>query len=173
MLRQIFSYRLIAIVIAFFIFINSAVFTIAGIILSIKGITLILKGELMTESKPGVYILESVDLFLLALVFLLFAIGIVKLFVPDAHQSIKVRNLHWLQIDTFTDLKMLLWEAVLVTLVVFFITTFVHEQENISWTLIVLPVSILLLAIGYYIMRKAESIHHKHAKNNDHQPPVE
>ena len=173
MWRQIFSYRIIAIVIALFIFINSVAFTIGGIMLSIKGIRMLLNGELLTESRPGIYILESVDLFLLALVFLLFAIGIIKLFIPDAHQSIKVRNLHWLKIDTFTDLKMLLWEAVLVTLVVFFITTFVHQQDHLDWTLIVLPISILLLAIGYYIMRKAEAIHHKQHENNDQLPPVE
>ena len=72
MWRQIFSYRIIAIIIALFIFLNSVAFTIGGIMLSIKGIRMLLNGELLTESKPGIYILKSVDLFLLALVYLLF-----------------------------------------------------------------------------------------------------
>lgn len=170
MLKQFFTYKLIAVLIAIFMVINSIAFTIAGITLSCKGIYKIFTGELGTEARPGVIIVESVDLFLLALVFLLFAIGIVKLFVPDAHRFIKVQNLHWLKINSFTDLKLLLWEAVLTTLVVFFITGYVHDMDNVDWTLLILPASILLLSVSYFIMKKTESSH----ENNDHQvPPAE
>ncbi len=155
-----FSYRIIAILIALFLFINSLAFNIGGIWLSCKGIYLIIKGEMLTEVRPGVMIMESIDVFLLALVFLVFAIGIIKLFVPDAHQSIKVRNLHWLKIENFTDLKMLLWETVLTTLVVFFVTGYVHNEEYVDWKMLTLPVSILLLAISYLIMKKSEPHHH-------------
>jgi uncharacterized membrane protein YqhA len=169
MFRQIFSYRIIAILIALFLFINSLAFTIGGAWLSIKGISHIIKGEIGGEMRPGVMIMESVDIFLLALVFLIFAIGIIKLFIPDAHQSIQVKNLHWLKINDFTDLKMLLWEAVLTTLVVFFITGYVHKMEHgLDWEMLILPVSILLLAISYYVMRKSESHHNKH----EDQPPT-
>ncbi len=170
MFRQILSYRSIAVVIAFFIFLNAIAFTIMGAYMSGKGIYLILKGEILGEARPGLMIMESVDIFLLALVFLVFAIGIIKLFVPDAHQAIKVRNLHWLKIENFTDLKMLLWEAVLTTLVVFFITGYVHNEDHIDWKIMILPVSILLLAISYFIMKKSESPHHK---EDDPAPPVE
>jgi uncharacterized membrane protein YqhA len=168
MFRQFFSYRIIAILIALFLFINSLAFTVGGVWLSCKGIYFILKGKIGSEIRPGVMIMESIDIFLLALVFLIFAIGIIKLFIPDAHQSIQVKNLHWLKINNFTDLKMLLWEAVLTTLVVFFITGYVHNVEHgVDWETLILPASILLLAISYYIMKKSETHHNKH----DDQPP--
>ena len=167
-LKQILSYRLIAILIATFLFVNSLAFTIGGIFLSVKGVYLILQGQIHEDVRPGIMIMESVDVFLLALVFLIFAIGIIKLFVPDAHQSIQVKNLRWLKINDFTDLKMLLWEAVLTTLVVFFITGYVHKAEHgVEWKALILPASILLLACSYFIMKKAE---HGHAKPDDKTP---
>ena len=169
MLRQIFSYRLIAVLIALFILINSIAFTIGGIFLSCKGIYLIVTEGMGTDSHPGLMIMESVDVFLLALVFMVFAIGIIKLFVPDAHQSITVRSLHWLKIRNFSDLKMLLWEAVLTTLVVFFITGYVHQEDHIDWKIMILPISILLLSISYFIMKKSESAH----PEENQMPPVE
>ena len=171
MLRNIFTYRVIAILIASFIFINSIAFTLGGIWLAVKGIFLIIEGGMGSEERPGLLIMESVDVFLLALVFLLFAIGIIKLFVPDAPQFVRVKNLHWLKINNFTDLKLLLWEAVLTTLVVFFITGYVHNSERLDWKVMILPISILLLSISYFIMKKSESAHHK--KEAEAIPPEE
>ena len=169
MLRKILSYRLIAILIALFLFVNSLAFTIGGIWISCKGIYIILNGGLRSEMRPGVLIMESIDVFLLALVFLIFAIGIIKLFVPDAHQSIQVKNLTWLKINNFTDLKLLLWEAVLTTLVVFFITSYIHKSEHgVDWETMILPLSIVLLSISYFIMKKSED---EHRKSDDQSPP--
>jgi uncharacterized membrane protein YqhA len=161
---------MIALLIAIFIFVNSIAFTIGGIWLACKGILMIIDGRMGSEERPGLLIMESVDVFLLALVFLLFAIGIIKLFIPDAPQFVKVKNLHWLKINNFTDLKLLLWEAVLTTLVVFFVTNYVHAQGHSDWKILILPVSILLLSISYFIMKKSET---SHKNEEDAVPPKE
>ena len=129
-------------------------------LLTVKGIYLIFMEGLTSEAKPGVYILEAVDVFLMALVFLIFAIAIIKLFVPDAHNIMIVKNLKWLRVRNFTELKMLLWEAVTVTLVVFFLTSYIHDADHVSWKAIILPCAILLLSISYFIMKKTEALHH-------------
>ena len=75
------------------------------------------QGEIHTESHPGLSILESLDVFLVALVFLIFALGIAKLFLPEPSEKGGLRLPNWMQIQNFTQLKLLLWEAVLTTLV--------------------------------------------------------
>ena len=162
MIKRFLNYRVIAVVIATFIFINSIAFTVGGIFLSSKGIYLIFTDGLYSEARPGKYILESVDVFLLALVFLIFAIGIIKLFVPDAHQFLVVTELKWLKIGNFSELKMLLWEAVMITLVIFFMTSFIEKEGHVDWMFLVLPISIILLAVSYFVMKRSESHHKKH-----------
>ena len=114
------------------------------------------KGEWHTESHPGLSILESLDVFLVALVFLLFAIGIAKLFIPDTAENLNIKIPEWLDIKNFTELKLLLWEAVLTTLVVYFISDVVKQEGHYSWELMIIPASIILLSLSVFILRKHE-----------------
>jgi hypothetical protein len=55
----------------------------------------------------------------------------------------------------FMDLKALLWETSLVTLMIFAFTRIVSSQEALTVQALILPGIIVLLALGLFIMKKA------------------
>ena len=66
-----------------FVFLNSLFFIGLGAYKSFHAYMLIAQGRV--EERPGVFIAESLDSFLMALFFLIFAMGISKLFYQIKH----------------------------------------------------------------------------------------
>jgi uncharacterized membrane protein YqhA len=112
----------------------------------------------------AVGLLRGVDLFLIAIVFFVFSLGLLILFNNKAEESMLHINLpDWLRIKNFIQLKVLLWEAVLTTLVVSFLTGLVNERINgsiITTSDLILPGAILLIAISLYFLKKGEGEGH-------------
>ena len=154
MIARIFQTKYLILLIVFFTLINALAFVGMGIILSFEGIAGIVQGQLHTDHHPGLKILESLDVFLVALVFLIFALGIARLFLPIEDEEKSPKLPEWLNIKTFTDLKMLLWETVLTTLVVYFVSDVVKHEGHYTWEMLILPGSILFLSLSIFIVKK-------------------
>ena len=154
MFKAILKFRFLIFVIVAFTLINALAFVGMGIFLSIEGIVGIFKGKMHTEVHPGLQILESLDVFLVALVFFIFAIGIAKLFLWNDKEDQPLHLPSWLNISNFTELKLLLWEAVLTSLVVYFVSDVVRRDGHYTWELLILPASILLLAASILFIKK-------------------
>jgi uncharacterized membrane protein YqhA len=99
-------------------------------------------------------LLESLDSFLAALVFLIFGLGIVKIFI--AHDRVIEGLPSWLQIHSFRELKILLWESILITIVVMSMGTVARQLQSPTWDVLVLPAVVLVLAFGLFLMRMRE-----------------
>ncbi len=132
------------------VFANSLFFIGIGVTKTVHAYTLIAQGRL--EERPGIFIAESLDSFLMALFFLIFSTGIAKLFLPDSI-FIKKNDLPWLKVNNFGELKFIMWEVMLTTLFVFFATQAMVKAEHPTWTMLVLPASILLLAGAYKVLK--------------------
>ncbi|MGC3944696.1 MAG: YqhA family protein [Chryseolinea sp.] len=104
------------------------------------------------HGKPGLEIVESLDLFLVALVFLILAAGFVKLFYPELG-GFKSLEWPWLKINDFTQLKELVWNAFLLTLLITFGTLVLRSDGSFQWTYLVVPVSVLLFSISAKVLR--------------------
>ena len=154
MLSRILQTRWIILIIVLFTILNAVAFMVIGIYSSVEGYIGIIKGHVHTDVHPGLYILEALDIFLVALVFLIFAMGIATLFLPDQSEETKSKIPSWLVINNFSELKLLLWEAVLTTLIVYFVSDIVRKEGNYSWEILMLPASILILSLCVYIIRK-------------------
>ena len=63
-----------------------------------------------------------------------------------------------MKVKSFLDLKLLLWEAVLTVLVVVFLGL-ATKTEYLRWEVLILPASILMLAISLFIMKKISGGH--------------
>jgi uncharacterized membrane protein YqhA len=143
MLRRLFAVRLITTLIVIFTLINSFALILVGAFLSVKGIIGIVRGGIGTEAHP-------------ALVFLIFAIGIAKLFHPGSDEELSGVVPSWLNIHNFGELKLVLWEAIMTTLVVLFAAEIVKHGGEFSWTMMVIPASILLLSVSMFVLKKSE-----------------
>jgi uncharacterized membrane protein YqhA len=133
-----------------FVFLNSLFFVGIGVYKSAHAYILIAQGRL--EERPGVFIAESLDSFLMALFFLIFGMGISKLFLPNKI-LIKEYDLPWLKVGNFSELKFIMWEVLLTTLCVFFTTQAIIKSEHLDWSILALPASILLLAVSYKFLK--------------------
>ncbi len=117
---------------------------------SIEGYILILQGKV--HEHVGGHLVESLDGFLLAVVFIIFSIGFGKLFIPDS-RVFKNIQISWLQPKNFMELKHTLWGAILTTLVVTFATFIVRNVGSLQWQHLIVPLSIALLAFASKMLK--------------------
>jgi uncharacterized membrane protein YqhA len=103
------------------------------------------------EDPPGLHLIESLDSFIIALVFLVFSFGISRLFIFDTIKSDLLPK--WLNIEGLKDLKVLLWETILVAFVVIFISYYLKNTPD-TWEALQIPVIILILSISLYFLKK-------------------
>ena len=102
--------------------------------------------------KPGLEIVESLDLFLVAFVFLILSLGFMKLFYPD-FSGFKKINLPWLKVDDFFHLKHLTWNAILLTLLITFGTHVIRSTGPLEWTLLIIPASVFLFSMSSKMLK--------------------
>lgn len=105
-----------------------------------------------TNGKPGLEIVESLDLFLVALLFLILSLSIMKLFYPQFTWFNSI-VLPWLKIDDFFQLKQLTWYAFLLTLLITFGTQAIRTGGQLDWTMLIVPAAVLLFSISAKLLR--------------------
>lgn len=110
-------------------------------------------------SLIAIGLLSAVDLFLIAIVFFVLAIGIMLLFA-DPDKEFPVNLPAWLRVKNFMQLKSILWEAILTTLVIAFLTSVARKKINgeiIGTEMLIVPAGILLIALSLYFLKKGET----------------
>ena len=103
-------------------------------------------------------LLKSVDLFLIAIVFFVFALGILVLF-HSAEQPFPIKLPEWLRIKNFMQLKVILWEAILTTMVTSYLATLAELRMNgseITKMQLVVPAAILMISVSLFFLKKGE-----------------
>jgi uncharacterized membrane protein YqhA len=92
-------------------------------------------------------LIQAIDAFLIALGFLIFAGGIYNISVhPVSDEHPGTRALF--QIRNISELKSILAELIIIILMVKFLETALMSLGAYKWEMLILPVSILMLALG-------------------------
>jgi uncharacterized membrane protein YqhA len=151
--KHILVVRYFYVIAVIFTFVNSLFFLYGGVLECITGYNMILDHGMSAELKPGLYLLKGLEHFLISMVFMIFALGILKLFIFDHTSEEHIPS--WLKIDEFKELKVLLWESILVTLVVFTLDKLVSATEVLTWNALIFPGVILALTASLYLMKKS------------------
>lgn len=134
-------------IVVFITFINAMVFFGLGIYHSIHAYIDIVHGRF--DNFPGIVLIESLDRFLFGFVFIIFSIGLSRLFLSD-QRFLNNYELPWLKITEFHQLKSLLVSAILVALFVAwapFAVAF-SQQDTLTWTSLLFPACILILSVS-------------------------
>ena len=103
-------------------------------------------------------LLHSVDFFLVAIVFYVLGLGILLLF-HDADVPFPVKLPEWLRIKDFLQLKVILWEAILTTIVVSYVANIVEKKIKggaPDLSDLILPGAVLVFALSLYFIKKGE-----------------
>ena len=153
MLEKLLRIRYVYLIAVFFTFLNSIFFLFQGVLFALHGYEAFFDQHFRKkEVRPSIYFVESLDAFLISLVFLIFSLGIMKIFT---HYHTESSNLpEWLNIKSFIELKILLWESIIITLVVFSVTTMIRDHDNITWNILISPAVLLALTLSLYLMKK-------------------
>jgi uncharacterized membrane protein YqhA len=152
--ERLLKLRYVAIVIVILTVLHALAFLFIGTKLAVTAYAHILGGT-GEESRPGMELLHSLDFLFVSMVLLVLALGIAKLFLlsPNVNDSsLPV----WLRIENIGELKVLLWETVLTTLLIAGLPDLVAGLfGKLEWTVLILPTAILVLAVSLYFMKKA------------------
>jgi uncharacterized membrane protein YqhA len=134
------------------------VLIVNALVLVARGVSMTLQAYLNfgdpTIDRPLMPALEAVDFFFMSLAFFITAIGLAQLFVGDL-AIVKDLSFRWLNIENFIQLKLLLWDTFLVTLLVLFITR-IFSTPTLDWSTLVLPAAILMLTISSFLLKRKE-----------------
>ena len=109
-------------------------------------------GDLATVSLA-----QAIDVFLFALVMLIFGYGIWYLFLIEEVDKERLSFPGWLQIKSIFQLKMILGEVIVFILFVHFLETATKTgYANLTPESLILPVVILLLSVSLMVLRQGE-----------------
>ena len=131
------------------ILVSGLLFTcgLLGLILSVVKIIKAISSAIQMEGRPGFYMVEAIDAILVSIVIFILAGGVYKLFSGD--QNVLKNSSIFSKITNFKELKVMLWEAILLTLTVWCgLGFYFNPESNINYEKLILPVTILLLALA-------------------------
>jgi uncharacterized membrane protein YqhA len=106
-------------------------------------------------ARPGLHLLHSLDFLFVSMVLVVLALGIAKLFLVDSAAKQDLTLPGWLQIDSISELKVLLWETILTTLLIIALSDLTEGLfTTLTWTVLLTPGAILLLALSLFFMKR-------------------
>jgi len=155
MIRLLLQLRWLAVAIALFSALNAVAMVVVGAVRAISAYIVIFEGPPWTdEHRPGLMLAESIDAFLIAMVFVVFSIGTTTLFLVRSERELESIPA-WMRVHDLAELKFLVWEAILAALVVASVAGEVGVVGERLWTMLVLLVAMLILAAGLYLTRRS------------------
>ena len=156
MFRKLFFTKFIVLIIVAITMVNSIVFVGAGVFRTYKGTKGILLGMDTPGQIPLLEVFTSLEYFLIALVFIVFALGISQLFLTKKKDKDIIEEVmpKWLKITNFNELKFILWETILTTLLVLYMVDIIESNIKLSWEATIIPVVILIFSISLFILKR-------------------
>lgn len=99
-------------------------------------------------------IVGAVDLYLMAIVMLIFAFGLYELFISDIDPAKASKSSKVLEIHSLDELKDKLAKVIVMVLVVSFFQSVLHTTYNGALEMLYFSLSILTLSLGLYFLHK-------------------
>jgi len=117
------------------------------------------KAHLHPADIATTYLIKSLDTFLIALVLFIFAHGVYTLFISNKKYDDEKNVLKWIKTPNIGHLKNVLAEVIVIILFVKFLEVVFVNIDNLKWEIVILPISIVLLALGlkFLSLNKEES----------------
>lgn len=156
---------------------------LSSFILFIQGFGLIIKGLVGFFQDPyeryeALFekLVSSVDVFLFALVLIIFGVGVYELFIANIDPEDKPADTRptWLKISSVDDLKSSLGKVILMVLIVSFFKH-VLEIDALMWSplaLLYLAIGILLIAGALYLTHKSTNEENSKSKSDSDELPL-
>jgi len=106
-----------------------------------------LKDSVTADSQSIALLIQSIDAFMIGMVFIIFAYGMTTLFIKKVHVP-KDNVFSWVQITNINQLKVIVGEMIVIILFVKFLEIILLSPKELTFEMLVLPVGIALLALA-------------------------
>jgi len=145
-------FRYVFLLVSAFSFVSALYFIGVGIVETVHAFQALFSSvDSGKWANPGVTLFEALDRFLISVLFYIFGVGMIKLFMPELFRDAELPR--WLDIRDIKELKVLLWETVLVTLMVLSVTELVSKKGELTWNALIMPSIIAVLSLSLFLMR--------------------
>lgn len=154
MLRYLFAVRYLNIVAVLSMLVGAAVMLLLGAYHVYEALYAIIAPEHPAVNESMVYIVESLDNFILAFILFYFAYSVYFLFLtPEDDPAEKVHLPEWLRVQNLGEMKKTLLQVIVVALSLFWLRIVLIQTTEFQWTDLVLPASIVAIAGAVRIMK--------------------
>ncbi len=113
-------------------------------------------GEHVNTTQIVVYLISSLDEFLLGIILIIISLGIYELFISkiDTLKGEDIPYPNWLTFHSLDDLKAVLTKVIIIILMVYFFKSAVVLHFDTPLSLLYLAVGIMLIAVANYLSHK-------------------
>ena len=155
MFKHLLKVRYLTVVIVILAVGHAVSFLIMGALEAFKAYKHVLTGEHSEAARPGLELLHSLDFLFVSMVLLVLALGIAKLFLINPSEKLLTELPVWLRIESITQLKVLLWETSLTTLMIIALSELSAALfTKPDWTVLLTPAAILVLSLSLFFIKK-------------------
>ena len=113
--------------------------------------------ETTNATAVTVGVMGATDAFLFGVVLIIFAVAIAFGFVFELPELLAAHLPAWMRVNGIGELKHTLVEVILIYLIVDFATDIAEGEDHLSWRILVVPLSILLIAGSLRLIGVAHS----------------
>lgn len=156
MLRFLFGVRYLNFIAVVSLLVGAAVMLVLGAYDVYEALHAIIAPVRPEANESMVFIVESLDNFILSFILLYFAYSVYFLFLaPEEDPAInkKISIPKWLRVQSLGEMKKTLLQVIVVALSLFWLRIVIIQTNEFQWTDLVLPASILAIAGAVRIMK--------------------
>ena len=154
MFQSLLKIRYLAIVIVILAVFHALAFLFMGTKSAFQGYTHLVDGD--GDSRPTLELLHSLDYLFVSLVLIVLGLGIARLFLLDPDSGQVAHLPEWLRIESISELKVLLWETILSSLLIIGLSNLTEGiLGKVDWSVLLTPAAILILSLSLFFMKKA------------------
>jgi len=110
----------------------------------------------LPSEKVLVYLISSIDEFLLGIILIIIAMGIYELFISKLHLSERKNAPTWLEFTSLEELKAVLTNVIVIILMVFFFKSVVGMKFETPLSILYLAIGVILIALANYLSQKSK-----------------
>ena len=156
MLRFLFGVRYLFVIAVVSLLVGTAVMLLIGAYEVYEAVHAIFEPHRPEVNESMVYLVESLDSFIISIILLYFAYSVYFLFLrseEDSASAEKIPMPEWLKVQGLGEMKKTLLQVIVVALSLFWLRIVMIQTTEFQWADLVLPASILAIAGALRIMK--------------------
>jgi uncharacterized membrane protein YqhA len=156
MLRFLFGIRYLFVIAVISLLVGTAVMLFIGAYEVYEALHAVIVPAHPEVNESMLYVVESLDTFLIAFILLYFAYSVYFLTLTSEKDPASINNIpmpEWLKVQSLGEMKKTLLEVIVVALSLFWLRIVLIQTTEFQWTDLVLPASILAIAASVRIMK--------------------